>query len=72
MANAEQYTVEFYEDPAHQKMIGAVYLDAARLRENMEHVGRSICAARKLNWIDCLIYDQEGTLKDSVMIFRRR
>ena len=72
MSNAEQYTVEFYKDAAHAEMIGAVYLDAARLRENMEHVGRAICAARKLNWIDCLIYDQDGVLKDTVMVFRRR
>lgn len=72
MANAEQYTVEFYRDAAHEEMIGAVYLDAARLTENVEIVGKAICTARKLNFVDCLIYDQDGVLKDTVMVFRRR
>lgn len=65
-------TVEFYEDVAHEKLIGAVYLDTKRLTENVELVGRAICVARRMNAVDCVILNQEGTLTDSIVVFRKR
>lgn len=65
-------TVEFYEGVAHEKLIGAVYLESKRLMENVELVGRAICAARKMNAVDCAILDQDGNLTDSIVVFWKR
>lgn len=65
-------TVEFYEGVAHEKLIGAVYLDEKRLIDNVEIVGRAICAARKMNAVDCAILNQDGNLTDSIVVFRKR
>ena len=65
-------TVEFYEGVAHEKLIGAVYLEEKRLLENVEIVGRAICTARRMNAVDCAILDQEGSLTDSIVVFRKR
>ena len=65
-------TVEFYEGVAHEKLIGAVYLDEKRMLENVELVGRAICTAREMNAVDCAILDQDGNLTDSIVVFRKR
>ena len=65
-------TVEVYEGVAHEKLIGAVYLDEKRLLENVELVGRAVCVARKMNAVDCVILDQDGNLTDSIVVFRKR
>ena len=65
-------TVEFYADVLHTNMIGAVYLEAKRLVENVDLVGKAICKARKLNAVECVIYSEDGTPADQMVVFPRR
>ena len=65
-------TVEFYEDALHTRMIGAVYLGLPRLQENVELLGRDLCRARKMDCVECVVYDEEGNAEDQFTVFRRR
>ena len=65
-------TVEFYTDVLHVNMVGAVYLEAKRLMENVDLIGKAICRARKLNAVECVILDEEGNLADQTIVFRGR
>lgn len=65
-------TVDFYIDCLHIKMIGSVYLEKKRLMESVELVGKAICRARKLNSVECVIYDSDGNMSDQHIVFRGR
>lgn len=65
-------TVEFYKDMQHDSLIGAVYLEAKSLMENMDMIGKAICRARKLNAVECVIYDHNGNQTDQAVVFPKR
>ena len=65
-------TVDFYTDVLHINLIGSVYLEAKRLMENVDLIGKAICRARKLNALECVIMDAEGNLADQAIVFRGR
>ena len=65
-------TVDFYIDFLHIKMIGSVYLEKKRLMESVDLVGKAICRARKLNAVECVIYDIDGNMSDQHIVFRGR
>ena len=65
-------TVDFYTDVLHINLIGSVYLEAKRLMENVDLIGKAICRARKLNAVECVIYDSEGNMSDQNIVFRGR
>lgn len=66
------YTVEFYTDPLHINMVGAVYLETRRLMENVDLVGKAICRARKLDHVECRIMNNIGDLADQAVVYRGR
>lgn len=64
------HTIEIYEDPLHEKLIGAMDVPCKRLDEHVQALGKLICRIRKLSEVECIILDETGRAYDQITVFR--
>lgn len=64
------HTIEIYEDPLHEKLIGAMDAPTKRLDEHIQALGKLACRIRRLSEVECIILDETGRAYDQVTVYR--